>query len=263
MEDTLKIVVRIKLVPDSAAKVVVEDGQVTWGDAPLVINPWDEFAVEAALQLTEEHSGEVIALSVGEQSSKEALKHALAMGCNEAILVSGDAVMDPDTQGAAKVLAASIKKIGDVDLVIFGKQSIDADNAVTATQTARNLGWPSLTLASAVPALDVKAKTIRIERAVEEGRQVVDGVLPAVLSIVKDYGEPRYPSFIGIRKASKAEIPVWSLADLGIDLPNVVVSWSEIMNPPQREVTNEIVQGDSVEQSAAALADKIIAEKVL
>ena len=70
----MKIVVRIKLVPDSAAKVVVEDGQVTWGDAPLVINPWDEFAVEAALQLTEEHGGEVIALSVGEESSKEALK---------------------------------------------------------------------------------------------------------------------------------------------------------------------------------------------
>ncbi|MBW8010922.1 MAG: electron transfer flavoprotein subunit beta/FixA family protein [Chloroflexi bacterium] len=258
----MKIVVRIKLVPDTAAKVVVEDGQVTWGDAPLVINPWDEFAVEAALQLTEQHGGEVIALSVGEESSREALKHALAMGCNEAILVS-DYVIDPDTQRTAKVLAAAVEKIGDVDLVIFGKQSIDGDNAVTGTQTARNLGWPSLTLVSAVPALDVDAKTIRIERAVEEGRQVVDGVLPAVLSIVKDYGEPRYPSFIGIRKASKAEIPVWSLEDLGIELPNVVVSWSEIMNPPQREVTNEIVQGDSVEETAAALADKLFAEKVL
>ena len=88
----MKIVVFVKQVPDSAAKVVVENGQVTWGDAPLVINPWDEYAVEAALQQKEAHGGEVIAVSMGKEGETEALKHALAMGCNEAILISDPAL---------------------------------------------------------------------------------------------------------------------------------------------------------------------------
>jgi electron transfer flavoprotein beta subunit len=116
---------------------------------------------------------------------------------------------------------------------------------------------------SAVPSLDVDAKSLRVERAVEEGRQVVDGALPAVLSILKDYAEPRYPSFMGIRKASKAEIPVWSLSDLGVEAPKAAVSWLEVMNPPARAVTNEIIEGDSPEDIAAKLADKIMSEKVL
>jgi electron transfer flavoprotein beta subunit len=84
-----------------------------------------------------------------------------------------------------------------------------------------------------------------------------------VLSIVKDYGEPRYPSFMGIRKASRAEIPLWSLADVGIDAPASVVTWPEILNPPVREITSELIEGGSPEEIAAKLADKIMEEKVL
>ncbi len=259
----MKIVVCVKQVPDTAAKVVVENGKVTWGDAPLVINPWDEYAVEAALQLGEKHSGSVTAVSMGEESAKEALKHALAMGCGEAILINDPALATADTQAAARVLAAAIQKIGEVDVAVFGKQAIDGDNAVTAAQAARVLGWPAFTLVAAVPALDPAAKTIRVERTMEEGRQIVDGKLPAVFSIGKDYGEPRYPSFMGIRKAAKAEIPAWTLADLGIPAPASVVSWPEIMNPPARQVMNEIITGNSPEEIANALADKIIGEKVL
>ena len=111
----MKIVACIKLVPDSAAKVVAEDGQVSWGDAPLVINPWDEFAVEAALQQKEAHDGEVIAVTMGGENSKEALKHALAMGCDSAILVSDEALAGIDTSGTARVLAAAVQKVGDVE----------------------------------------------------------------------------------------------------------------------------------------------------
>ena len=125
---------------------------------------------------------------------------------------------------------------------------------------ARVLGWPALTLLST---LAVDGDAIKAERAMEEGRQVVESKLPAVLSIVKDYGEPRYPSFMGIRKASKAEIPEWTVGDLGIDPPASVVSWPEIMNQPAREITNEIIEGDSPEDIAAKLADKIMEEKVL
>jgi len=259
----LKIVVCVKQVPDSAAKVVVEDGQVTWGDAPLVINPWDEYAVEAALLQSEAHSGSVIALTIGSEGAKDALKHALAMGCSEAILISDPALEGLDSQGIAKVLAAAIQKIGELDAAFFGKQAIDGDMGVTAAQTARLLGWPVLSLVSVIEEMDPGAKKVRVGRATEEGRQIVEGALPAVFSVGKDIAEPRYPSFMGIRKASRANIPTWSLADLGIPAPEQHVRWPELINPPAREVKTEIIGGDSTEEIAEALADKILAEKVL
>jgi electron transfer flavoprotein beta subunit len=259
----LKIAVFVKQVPDSAAKVSVENGVVSWGDAPLVINPWDEYAVEAALSLAEKHSGEVTAFSIGGDSAKEALKHALAMGCAQTVLLSDPALKGLDSAGVARVCAAAVQKLGGVDLAVFGKQAIDSDTGLTAAMAARILGWPSLTLVASIAALDPAAKTIRVERGIEEGRQIVEGKLPVVISIVKDFGEPRYPSFIGIRKASKAEIPTWALTDLAIPAPEAKVSWPELISPPKREVTNEIVTGANADEIAATLADKVIAEGVL
>jgi len=256
----LKIIACIKQVPDSAAKVVAENGQVSWGDAPLVINPWDEFAVEAALQQKEAHGGEVIAISMGGENAKEALKHALAMGCDQAILVSDEALSGTDTGGTAHVLAAAIQKVGDVDAAFFGRQAIDGDAGITPAQTARVLRWPMLSLCATITVDGSKAK---VERSTEEGRMTVSADLPAVFSVVKDFGEPRYPSFMGIRKASRAEIPAWSLADLGIEAPTAVIEWPELMNPPSREVSCEIISGGSPEEIADQLADKIIGEKVL
>jgi electron transfer flavoprotein beta subunit len=259
----LNIVVCVKQVPDSAAKVVVENGQVTWGDAPLVINPWDEYAVETALQQQETHGGDVTAISLGGENAREALKHALAMGCTNAILVSDPSLRAADSLLTAKVLAAAIKKAGAVDLAFFGRQAIDGDVGVTAAQTARILSWPAFTLVSKIAELDPGSGTLRVERSMEEGRQVVEGRLPAVVSVVKDIGEPRYPSFMGIRKASRAEIPVWSVADLGVEVTGPFVTWPEISNPPKREVLTEILAGDSPGEAAEKLADKILAEKVL
>jgi electron transfer flavoprotein beta subunit len=256
----LKIVACIKQVPDSAAKVVVENGRVSWGDAPLVINPWDEFAVEAALQLKEKHGGTVTVISVGGENEKEAIKHALAMGADDAILITDPALSGLDTQSIAKVLAGAIQKIGSVDVAFFGRQAIDNDSGLTPAQTARLLDWPALTLAAVI---NVDADTIKVDRAIEEGRQVVSAKMPAVVSLVKDYGEPRYPSFMGIRKAARAEVPAWSLADLGISAPSSVISWPDILNPPSRDIVCEIISGSNPEEIAATLADKILAEKVL
>jgi electron transfer flavoprotein beta subunit len=189
----LKLVVCVKQVPDSAAKVVVENGQVSWGDAPLVINPWDEYAVETALKQQEALGGEVTAISVGGENSKDALKHALAMGCGNAILISDPALEKADSLLVSQVLAAAIKKIGEVDLAFFGRQAIDGDVGVTAAQTARVLSWPALTLVSVIDQLDPAGKTIKVQRSIEEGRQLVEAKLPAVVSVVKDIGEPRYP----------------------------------------------------------------------
>ena len=104
---------------------------------------------------------------------------------------------------------------------------------------------------------------LHIERSVEEGRQVVEANLPAVLTVSKDIAEPRYPSFMGIRKAAKAEIPVWSLADLDCEVPASVVRWPELSSPPVREITTEILTGDDPQQVAQTLVDKVLEEKVL
>lgn len=257
----MKIVVAIKQTPDSAAKVVAEGGQIAWGDAPLVMNPWDEFAVEAALLQADAQDAEVTAISVGGESAKEALKTALAMGAQQAILISDPALANADSQAIAKVLAAAIRKIGEVDLAFFGRQAIDGDMGVTGAMTARVLGWPMLGLVSAVQALSTAS--IRVECSFEEGRQVVECKLPAVVSVSKDIGEPRYPSFMGIRKASRAIIPTWSLGDLGLAAPASVVAWPQVANPPARQVTTEMVSGGTAKEIAENLVDKILAEKVL
>jgi electron transfer flavoprotein beta subunit len=256
----LKIIACIKQVPDSEAKVRAEDGKVTWGDAPLVINPFDEYAVEGALQQKEAQGGTVTALCIGPESAREALKHALAMGADEAILVSDPALGELDTAGAARILAAAIQKIGDADMVVFGRQTLDNGAGVTPAQTARVLGWPMLGLAGKIQVQDGSAT---VDRVIEEGRQTVSAKLPAVLSVVQSIGEPRYPSFMGIRKASKANIPVWSLSDLGIGAPEAVVKRTELKNPPVQQTSIEIIEGESPAEIADKLADKILAEKVL
>lgn len=263
----MHVVVCAKQTPDTAAKVDVKDGHVTWGDAALVVNPWDEYAVEEAIRLKEKHGGKVTALSMGPESAKEALKTCLAMGCDEAILISDPALKGSDSVATAAVLAAAIQKLGDVDAVIFGKQAIDGDTGLTAVAVAASLGWNALTYLSKIDSLDPAAKTIKVERSVEEGKQICESKLPAVISVVKDINEPRYPSFMGIRKAAKASIPAWSAADLGLDVSRVgaagsAVTWPEIYPLPAREGNVEMIDG-APEEIAAKLADRLAAEKVI
>lgn len=256
----MKIIACIKQVPDSEAKVKAEDGKVSWGDAPLVINPFDEYAVEGALQQKEALGGTVTALCIGPESARDALKHALAMGADDAVLVSDAALAELDTVGAARVLAAAVNKIGGADMVIFGRQTLDNGSGLTPAQTARILGWPMLGLAGQIKVHD---GSVTVERVLEEGRQTVNAKLPAVLSVVQSIGEPRYPSFMGIRKASKATIPVWSLSDINETAPAPIVTRIELMNPPTQEREVEMITGESPAEIADKLADKIFAEKVL
>lgn len=256
----MKIVACVKATPDTTATIKVTGGKVTWGDAPLVINPWDEFAVESALRLKEAGGGTVTALSVGGEDSKVALRHALAMGADDALLVSDPALVSPEPQAIARVLAAAVQKIGAVDLVLIGRQAIDDDSGTTPAQVARLLGWPALTLVSVIK---VEGADLHVERATEEGRQCVSAKMPAVLSPVKDYGEARFPSFMGIRRASKAEIPVWTLSALGIPAPVATLQQLELVDAPVREVVCEIITGGSPQEIAERLADKVLGEKLL
>jgi electron transfer flavoprotein beta subunit len=126
------------------------------------------------------------------------------------------------------------------------------------------LGWPALTLVSKISAIDPAGKTISVERMLEEGRQQVTGPLPAVMSVVKEINEPRYPSFMGIRKASKAEIPIWSGSDIGLTDPlNPAVTWPEVFAPPKVETQCEFIEGDSPEEIAQKLVDRLVEEKVI
>lgn len=260
----MNLVVCVKQTPDTAATLSVREGKAHWGEAPLVLNPWDEYAVEEALRTKEAHGGKVTALSAGPPEAREALKQALAMGCDEAVLVSDPAFPQADSLVTSAVLAAALRKLGEVDVAFFGKQAVDSDTGVTAAQVARRLGWPSLTLAAAVAALDPAGRSITVERMMEEARQTVRAGLPAVVSVVKEINEPRYPSFMGIRRASKAEIPTWSAADLGLSpIPEPALSWPEVIAPPKVETACEFIEGSTPQEKAAKLVDRLLEAKVL
>jgi electron transfer flavoprotein beta subunit len=247
---------------------VDEAGHVSWGESPLIINPWDEYAVEEALEIREQHGGSVTALSMGPEGALEALKHAVAMGCDEAIRAWDDGCAGGDTLATSRVLAKAIARIGDADLVLFGKSAIDSETWQVAPAVARRLGIPALTYVIEITALDPEGGSITVERLLEEGRQVVRAPLPAVVGTTKGINEPRYTSFMGIRKAAGLEYPVWTLADVGVDAVKAGASgsgvrWPEIFAPPAREGTAEIISGATVEEAAAILVDRVLAENLV
>jgi len=258
----VNILVGVKVVPDTAAQVRVENGEVTWGDAPLVLNPWDEFAVEAALQAKEKFGGRVQVLSIGDERALEALRKALAMGCQEAVRIYDASLGALDAMATARILAAAVQKLGP-ELVLFGRQAIDGDTALTPAAVAQILGWPFIGLVTAFGEYDAVSHTLTVTRNLDEAKQVVRVRLPAVFTVAKEFAEPRYPTFLGIRKANRAKIPVWSLADLGVEAPASRVQWPEVMQPPKREVQCEFITGETPQEIAARLVDKLLEEKVL
>ncbi len=259
----MHVVVFTRSTPDTAAKVEVGgNGSVTWGDAATVVNPWDEYALEEAILQAKNAGGKATVIAVGPEMHNESLKHSLAMGLDEAARVWDDALEGSDSLAYASAAAAAVKKLGDVDLVIFGKESVDVGTDQHIYQSARKLGWTMLSYVSKILAVDYAAKTIKVERLLEEGKQIVTSKLPAVISVMKDINEPRYPSFIGIRKASKAVIPVWGLSDLGATLPATQTRTLKYSNLPVREGQVEMIEGTAEEQ-AAKLVDRLLEEKVL
>lgn len=259
----MHIVVFTRSTPDTAARVEVSgDGKVTWGDAATVVNPWDEYALEEAILQAKNGGGKATVVAIGPEMHNEALKHSLAMGLDDAVRVWDPALDGADSLAYATAAAAAVKKIGDVSLVILGKESVDVGTDQHNYQIARKLGWNMLSFVSKILAVDFAAGTIRVERLLEQGKQTVTSKLPAVISVMKDINEPRYPSFIGIRKASKAVIPEWTLADLGAALPPQRTRTVALKNPEVREVQVEMIDGTPEEQ-AARLVDRLLEEKVL
>jgi electron transfer flavoprotein beta subunit len=267
-EVIVNIVFCVKQTPDSAAKLQVTDNHVTWGDSPLIVNPWDEYAYEEALQLREKFGGKAVAVTMGPESALEALKTCIAVGCDEAYLVSDPQLKGSDASATAYALSKAVQKAGEVDLVLMGKMSIDGETGLTSVMVGRYLGWNVLTNVIKIAEIDPDAKVIKVERMMDEGRQVCTASLPAVVSVIKGINEPRYPSFMGIRKAAKATVPTWTAADLGVDTSKVgaaasAVAWTDIYPLPVKETKVEMIEGANAQEVAAKLVDKLIAEKVI
>lgn len=259
----MHVVVFTRSTPDTAAKVEVgSDGKVTWGGEALVVNPWDEYALEEAIVQAKNVKGKATVIALGGEMHNDALKHSLAMGMGEAIRIE-DADLDAtDSLAYATTAAAAVNKLEGVDLVIFGRDSIDVGTDTHIYQTARKLGWTMLSNISQILEVDYDGGTIKVEKTIESGKQIITSKLPVVLSVLKDINEPRYPSFIGIRKANKATIPVWSLGDLGVSTPAAKTQVDGFKNLPADDTEVEMLEGEAADQ-ATALVDKLLEEKVL
>lgn len=211
----LRIVVCIKQVPatdevriDPERKTLIREG------VPLMINPLDEHAIEAALLIKGQHEGHVTALSMGPPSAQDVLRHALAMGCDDAILLSDPAMAGADTLATSRTLAAAIRKIGCIDLVICGDHSSDGDTGQVGPQVAELLGIPQATFATSVQLLGT---TIRVQRLLPGVIETVELPLPALVTVTKEIGRPRRPGLRRLKKAAGAAIPTWGLEELGLD----------------------------------------------
>lgn len=198
----MKIAVCVSHVPDTAAKIKIksEARSIDPTGVTFVVNPYDEFAIEEALKTKEKLGGEVFAISVGGEANKETIRKALAMGADNGILLKDD--NDRDSFAVAMALADEIKSLG-CELVFFGKQSVDYDNSITGQLTAEILGYSCI---STVVDLKIDNQKVIAEREIEGGREVVESMLPIVITTQKGLNEPRYASLKGIMAAKKKVI---------------------------------------------------------
>lgn len=245
----MKIVVCVKQVPESTdVKINPETNTLVREGVASVTNAFDEFAIEEGLLTKEKYGGEVHVISMGPPQAVEVLKNALAVGSDKAYLLSDRAFAGADTLATAYTLSKAVEKIGDVDLVICGKQAIDGDTAQVGPGIATRLGIPQLTYVCKVREIDLAKKKIVVERMLENGKEVVESSLPALITVVKDINEPRLPSLLGIKRASKAQIPTWGLKDLPIDENRTGLkgspTWVVKIFSPEARGGGEVLKGE-------------------
>jgi len=212
----MRIVVCIKQVPDpEEAKMDESAGTVVREGVSLIINPFDLYAVEEALRVKESLGGEVITISMGPPQTMDALKETIAMGVDSAYLISDRAFAGADTLATSYTLSQAIKKIGDYNLLICGKQAIDGDTAQTGPGIAAHLSLPQITFVRKIE--EIKDDYIRAERLTEEGYQVIESPLPALITVVKEINEPRLPTLRGKIRAKNIEVAILTPDDIEAD----------------------------------------------
>ncbi len=256
----MRFVVCIKQVPDAAnVRFDPEKGTLIREGVEAMINPFDLNAIEAAVQLKEQLGGEVVCITMGPPQAESALRDALALGVDSAVLLSDRAFAGADTLATTRTLAAGIKKLGGADIVFCGKQAIDGDTAQVGPGLAARLG---LNYATCISELEFIKDTncLKVKRAWEEGYDILEIKLPALVTVLTCINTPRVPSLKGKLKAKKANIPVWGAKDLGLDTSLVGLSGSptQVVTTcvPKFEAKKEMLEGD-VEEKVDTLLNRL------
>ncbi len=246
----MHFVVCIKQVPDTTdVRINPETNTLMREGVESIINPFDMYAIEEAIRLKERMGGKVTAVTMGPPQAEAALREAISMGVDEAVLISDRAFAGSDTWATSYTLAMALRKLGDVDVVLCGKQASDGDTAQVGPGIATHLDLPQITYVRKIE--DIDETSIRGERLLETGYEVIASPLPCLLTVVKEINEPRLPSLKGKMAARRAEIVTWTAEDLGADpellgldgSPTKVV---KIFTPEARK-GGEILQGEPTE----------------
>jgi electron transfer flavoprotein alpha/beta subunit len=211
----VKIIVCIKQVPDTAeVKINPETGTLIREGVPSIINPYDMHAIEAGLQIREKIGGKMTVITMGPPQAENALRDAISMGVDDALLLSDRAFAGSDTWATSYTLSKAIEKLG-ADIIICGKQAIDGDTAQVGPEVAEFLNIPHISYIRRIE--DITQSSIRVQRLMDEGYDVVESTLPVLLTVVKELNEPRFPSLKGKMAAKKAEIKKWGSSDIQAD----------------------------------------------
>ncbi|MDR1735972.1 MAG: electron transfer flavoprotein subunit beta/FixA family protein [Oscillospiraceae bacterium] len=257
----MRIIVCVKQVPDTnEVKIDPETGTMIRAGVPSILNPDDKNALEQALLLKDEAGAHVTVLTMGPPQAAETLKECLAMGADDAVLLSDRAFAGSDTWATSNALAAAVRKLGGFDLILTGRQAIDGDTAQVGPQLAERLDIAQITYAQS---LEIDADTVRCQRLLEDGYEIVETKTPALITAIKELNRPRYMSIRGIYDAfgENANIKVWGVADLGIDASQVGLkasptSVNRSFSPPPKPKGKKMLDG-TVDEMAGALAAEL------
>ncbi len=242
----MNIVVCLKQVPGTTqVKIDPETNNLIRDGIENIINPFDTYAIEEAVRLRERFGGKVSAISMGPPQTETALREAISLGADEAVLLSDPAFAGADTWATSYTLSVAVRKLEQTDLVICGRQTLDGDTGHVGPQLAEMLSLPFIAYVSQIE--EVADGGMRVRRMVEDGYEIVASPLPAVLTVVKEINTPRLPSLRGIARSKSATIPVWRAKDLKADPNGVGMSGSFThvikIYTPQRVRKGEIFQG--------------------
>ena len=248
----MKIVVTVKQIPDPNAGLALEGDNTIDRGREVILDPGDEYGVEEGLLLKEAQGGEVVLVSMGPEKARDAIRKGLSMGADRGILITDDQLAAADALLTAKALAAAIKQ-EQPDLVICAPESTDGSTGMVPPMLAELLGVPQLTFAKSV---EVNGTKLTVHRQTEDGYQVVESELPAVITVTAGIAEPRYASLKGIMAARSKEVKQLSFADLGIEKGTPAETVASVADAPTRQA-GEVVEDDGsngVEKIMAVLA---------
>jgi len=256
----LNVIVCVKQVPGTnEVKINKETNTIIREGVEAIINPFDTYAVEEGLRIKDSTGGKVTVLSMGIPTVAELLKETIALGVDDAILLSDRAFAGADTLATSYALSMGIRKIGDYDLIVCGKQATDGDTAQVGPSLAEKLGIPHTTYVRKIE--EIRKGYIRCQRLTDDGYEVIEMPLPAVITVVKEINEPRLPSLKGMMRAKKTVINVWTADDIGADkdLCGLKGSPTQVVRTfvPVHDIESEMLEG-APEEQAAKLADRLM-----